>query len=124
MLWIRDVYPGSWTQIFPILDPNFSIPDPGSALKNLSILTQKMVYKLSETVSGLFIPDPGSRIQRSKRHQIPDPGSRIRIHNTDIFKSKIVKITIYTITKVVKKKSRHKQAAEQKVPDSPILFIL
>jgi hypothetical protein len=40
---IRDVY----------LDPNFSIPDPnffhpGSASKNLSILTQRIVSKLSE----------------------------------------------------------------------------
>ncbi len=30
----------------PDPDPNFSIPDPGSASKNLSILTQKMVSKL------------------------------------------------------------------------------
>ncbi len=33
---------------------------PGSASKNLSILTQKMVSKLSEIWSGLFSPDPGS----------------------------------------------------------------
>ncbi len=55
----------------------FSIPDPGSASKNLSIFTQKIVFNLSELWSGLFIPDPdlgsgfwvcthpGSRIQRS-----------------------------------------------------------
>ncbi len=36
----------------------FSIPDPGSASKNWSILAQKMVSKLSEIWSGLFIPDP------------------------------------------------------------------
>ncbi len=47
----------------------FSIPDPGSASKNLSILTQKIVSKLSEIWSGLFItdPDPGSGFR------IPDP---------------------------------------------------
>jgi hypothetical protein len=35
------------------------IPDPGSgsASKNLSILNQKIIYKLSE-ISRLFIPDP------------------------------------------------------------------
>ncbi len=66
----------------------FYIPDHGSASKNLSILTQKIVSNLLEIWSGLFIPDPdpGSwffylsripnpRIQRSKRH-------RIRIRNT------------------------------------------
>ncbi len=31
-----------------IPDPNFSIPDPGSTSKNLSILTQKIVSQLSE----------------------------------------------------------------------------
>jgi hypothetical protein len=31
-----------------IPEPNFSIPDPGSASKNLSILVQKMVSKPSE----------------------------------------------------------------------------
>jgi hypothetical protein len=34
--------------------------------------------------SGMFIPDPGSRIPDPgvKKHPIPDPGSRIRIRNT------------------------------------------
>jgi hypothetical protein len=46
-----------------VLDPNFSIPypnlfHPGSASKNLSLLSQKFVSKLSEICSGLFIPDP------------------------------------------------------------------
>jgi hypothetical protein len=52
-------------QFFPsrILDPNFSIPDPGSLSKNLSILTQKIVSKLSGY-------DPGC----SSRIRIPDPG--------------------------------------------------
>jgi hypothetical protein len=33
-------------RIFSVPDPYFFIPDPGSASKNLSILTQKMVSKL------------------------------------------------------------------------------
>ncbi len=36
----------------------FSIPDPGSAWKNLNISTQKMVSNLYEILSELFIPDP------------------------------------------------------------------
>ncbi len=40
---------------------------PGYALKNLSILTQKIVSKLSEIWSGLVIPDPDPS-------RIPDPG--------------------------------------------------
>ncbi len=44
-------YPGSLIRTFPI-------PDPGYASKNFSILTQKIVSKLSEIWSGLFIPDP------------------------------------------------------------------
>ncbi len=93
---IRDVYPGCRIQTFSIPDPvseffhpgsririfpsripypNFSIPDPGSAS---SILTQKIVSKLSEIWSGLFILDPDpeflpSRFQGSKRHRITDP---------------------------------------------------
>jgi hypothetical protein len=51
---------------------------PGTPSKNLGILTQKIVSKLSEIWSGLLIPDflgtlPGSGIHRSKRHRIPDP---------------------------------------------------
>jgi hypothetical protein len=41
-----DVYPGS--EFFSIPDPKFSITDSGSVAKNLSILTQKTVSKLSE----------------------------------------------------------------------------
>ncbi len=52
------------------------IRDPESASKNLSILTQKIVYKLSETWSGSFIPDPDHDFL-----PIPDPAVlRIRIH--------------------------------------------
>ncbi len=36
----------------------FSIPDPGSTPKHFCILTQKIVSKLSEIWSRLFIPDP------------------------------------------------------------------
>jgi hypothetical protein len=85
---IRDVYLGS--EFFPsrVPDPGSKrFPDPvsGSASKNLSILTQKIVSKLSIIWSKMFIadtdpgswffypsrtPDPGV-----KRHRIPVPGS-------------------------------------------------
>ncbi len=59
-----------------ITDPNFPIPDPGSASKNLSILTQKIVSMRSEIWSGLFISDPdlGIRILIFHPYRIPDPG--------------------------------------------------
>jgi hypothetical protein len=86
---LRDVYPGS-----RISDPTFfhpgsrirtvSIPDLGTASKNLSILTQKKWFLSSRKYDPgcssripdpdadfLSIPDPGSR--GSKRHRIPDP---------------------------------------------------
>jgi hypothetical protein len=66
-----------------IPDPNFF--HPGSASKNVSILSQKMVSKLSEISSGFFlpdldpdflpVPDPGSKGQKGT-------GSQIRIRNT------------------------------------------
>jgi hypothetical protein len=70
------------------------IPDPGSkrsrirpASKNLVFLTQKIVFKLSEICSGMFIPDPdldfslpGSQIQGVKKAL--DCESRIQISNT------------------------------------------
>ncbi len=60
--------PGS--EFFPIPDSNFfSIPNSGSASSNLINLTQKIVSKLSEIWSGLFIPDPVFL-------PIPDTGSR------------------------------------------------
>jgi hypothetical protein len=59
---IRDVYPGFQIRNFSILK---------SASKNLNILTQKMVSKLPEIWSGLFIPDSDPDIL-----PIPDPGSR------------------------------------------------
>jgi hypothetical protein len=73
---IRDVYPGS--KFFPSWIRIFSIPGPGSASKNLStgIFTQKIVSKLSEIWSGLFIPapnfftHPGSRCQKGTESRI------------------------------------------------------
>ncbi len=65
-------------RLFSIPDPNFF--HPGSTKKNLSILTQKIVFKLTEIWCGLFIPDgdflpnPGSRGQKGT-------GSRIWIRN-------------------------------------------
>ncbi len=87
-----DIYQccGSGINIFPsrIPDPNYFHPGLCSTSKNLSILTQKIVFKVSEIWSGLFIPDldpgytdpdflpipdtvpdPGAK----KGHRIPDP---------------------------------------------------
>ncbi len=75
--------PGS--EFYPSLIRIFSIRDPGSASKNLSILNQKFVSKLSEIWSGLFIPDPDfypSRIQDPGVKKAPVHRSRIRIRNT------------------------------------------
>ncbi len=60
-----------------IQDRIFSIPDPGSTSKNLSILTQKMVSKFSVIWSGLFIPDflHPFRIPDPGVKKAPDPGS-------------------------------------------------
>jgi hypothetical protein len=73
------------------------MPDPGSEFfypgsqitikefKYFKFLTQKIVFKLSEIRSEMFISDPGSGIFSTK---IPDPGgqkstlSRILIRNT------------------------------------------
>ena len=79
VLRIRDVYPGSdfFPSRFP--DPNclhpgsqirtVSIPDPGSASKNFSILTQKNQC----CWSGMFIPDPDFYPSR-----IPDPKTAMK----------------------------------------------
>jgi hypothetical protein len=72
-------HPGSRIQ-----DPGvriFPIPDPGSASKNLSILTQKtvslgnMIRVVHRGPGSLFFTHHGSRIQGSKRHRILDPKS-------------------------------------------------
>jgi hypothetical protein len=49
------------------------IPDLGSVARNLSILTQKIVFKLSEIWSGLFIPDPDPDFL-----PIPDPDPEVK----------------------------------------------
>ncbi len=67
VLRIRDVYPGSRIRFFFILDH-------GSASKNLSILNQKNVSKLSEIWSGLFIPDLDRGSGFFYPSWIPDPG--------------------------------------------------
>ncbi len=67
VLRIRDAYPGS---------EFFSIPDPGSASKNLSILTQKNGFSALGCSTLIWIlifypsriPDPGVK-------KAPDPGS-------------------------------------------------
>ncbi len=69
-------------ECFPSRILIFSMPGPGSVSKNLSVLTQKIVSKLSELWSRLFNPGSGSRIQilifypsriqGSKKHRIPD----------------------------------------------------
>jgi hypothetical protein len=67
-----DPYPGS-EFFFPSRIPDTGskrFPDPGSgsALKNLSILTQKIVSKHQYCGSGMFIPDPDFYPSRT-----PDP---------------------------------------------------
>ncbi len=65
----------------------------GSALKNLSILTQKIVYKLLRNwiwivhpgSGSWFVTHPGSQIQGSKGHRILDPDPQhlplsLRVH--------------------------------------------
>jgi hypothetical protein len=86
VLRIRDVYLGS--DFFPSRIRTVSIPDPGSASKNLSILSPKKWFLSSRKydlgcssripdpdADFLPIPDPGSRGQKGT-------GSRIRIRNT------------------------------------------
>ena len=60
MLRIRDVYPGS--DFFPSRIRTVSIPDPGSASKNLSILTPKKTKKWFPS-SRKYDPGCSSRIQ-------------------------------------------------------------
>ncbi len=89
MLRIRNVYPGS--DFFPSRIPDPNCLHPGSASKNLSILTQKKKKEMGSNCrkydpgcsSGCWLSThPGSRIQGSKR-------PRIRTRNTGIFKSQI-----------------------------------
>ncbi len=72
---------GSWIR-------TVSIPHPGPASKNLSILTKKNGFYALENMirvvhpgSGCWLSThPGSRIPGVKK--APDPGSRIQIRNT------------------------------------------
>jgi hypothetical protein len=81
--------------MFP--NSNFSILDPVYRVKRFQIqyphqrikvfLTHKIVSKLSELWSGMFIPDPGSGSWFFAHpdpgvKKAPDSGSRIRIRNT------------------------------------------
>ncbi len=63
------------SEFFPSQIQGQKIPESGSASKNLSILTQKIVSKLSEyypvCLSGIRIPDPDLDFFPSR---IPDPG--------------------------------------------------
>jgi hypothetical protein len=76
-----------WGSGMFIRDPKFSIPDPGSALKNLSILTQKIVSTLSEI---RYDPGCSSRIRiliftgsrGPKRHRIPNPSESVIFYLT------------------------------------------
>jgi hypothetical protein len=87
VLRIRDVYPRS--DFFPSRIPDPNCLHPGSASKNLSILTPKKWFLSSRKYDPgcssripdpdadfLPIPDPGTRGQKGT-------GSRIRIRNTD-----------------------------------------
>ncbi len=78
LLWavlrIRDVYPGSRIRIYPsrisdLGSIRFRIPNLHQRISEF--LTQKVVSKLSEIWSGMFIPDPGSWFFYPSR--IPDP---------------------------------------------------
>jgi hypothetical protein len=72
LLFILLVSGSSQIRIFSIPDPKFYIPDLGSASKNLSILTQKIVSKLFGTI--IRVVYPGSRILVFYPSRIPDPG--------------------------------------------------
>jgi hypothetical protein len=65
VLRIRDVYPGSRQ------DPESKDPGSGSASQNLSIFNPKIVSMLSETKSGMLIPDPDLL-------PIPDTGVKMK----------------------------------------------
>jgi hypothetical protein len=68
MLLSQDIYPGS--DFFPSRIRTVCIPDPGSASKNLSILTQKKTKKYDPGCSSR-IPDPDAVFL-----PIPDPGPK------------------------------------------------
>ncbi len=72
MLQIRDVYPGS--EFFPIRDTRSRIQGQKDSririrMKEFKYFNPKIVSKLSEIWSGMFIPDPDLDFL-----PIPDPG--------------------------------------------------
>jgi hypothetical protein len=79
VLRIRDVYPRSRIRIFPSRILIFSIPNPGSASKNLRILSSRKydpgcssrIRIPDPDPDFLTIPEAGSR--GLKRHRNPDP---------------------------------------------------
>ncbi len=92
VLWIRMFIPDPGSDFLPsrILDPNFYQSGSRICIKNLIILTKKMVSKLKEMWYGLFTPDPDpdiypSRILDPGVKKASDPGfsSRIRIPDPD-----------------------------------------
>ncbi len=78
-------------------DPNFYHPGSRIRIKEFKYFKpKKMVSKLWEIWSGLFVPDrsgswlfthPGSRIQGSKRHRIPDPDPQHWFQVVNLFDS-------------------------------------
>jgi hypothetical protein len=59
--------------LFWIPEPNFSIPDSG--FKRSRIFNPKIVSKLAEIFSGIFIPDPDFSHPGSRRKKAPNPVS-------------------------------------------------
>ncbi len=121
VLRIRGVYPESRIRCFSIPDPFFFHRDPGSASKNWSILTQKMVSKFSEIWSWLFIPDPDPDFllipdPGSRGQEAPDPGFRIRIRNTDfgVFLGHYsLLLDLYLLSKIFTRRSLKSSQAAQ-----------
>ncbi len=115
-----------------IPDPNFfhsafEFFDPRSASKNISILTQKFVSKLSEISSGLFtpdldpyflpIPDPGSRGQKGTWSRIRNTGKYLCRNGLNCCISVYVEFTavVRRQKEILKKLVERKQAEIRKV---------
>ncbi len=90
VLRIRDVYPGSRIRIFPARIQGHK--DSGSRIRIKEFkyfLTQKIVSKLSEIWSTMFIPDrdrdflptPDPGVKKATGFRIPDPGSATPIRD-------------------------------------------
>ncbi len=91
MLRIRDVYPRS--EFFHPGSRVKKIPDHGSGSKNWNIFNPKIVSKLSEICSGMFIPDldfthPGSRGQKGTS---PESWSATLYQIMDCLKQEVAK---------------------------------